>query len=328
MRTVLRITLKLLVLLCLFVAGAALFTVRPFVWQAHDPSVARLASPERIRDDVSRIVTTWGARPAEASEKLSRMADDMVATLRRTNTRVSLQTFFVSGVPFQIILAEHGHESKAGTVVLGAHYDTAPGTPGADDNTSGVAALLELNRLFADHPPPVKVILAFYPLEELPASQTQDMGSFVHASQLRRAGENVQLMVSLESIGYFSASQGSQRYPLRVLRWLYPSNGNFLAIVGEASLSAATLELKRAFSVATNLEVKSINAPRALEGVSLSDHRSFWLNGFDAVMLTDTAMFRNPHYHQPSDTAETIDADKIAQAVDGLMFFIAAKGRS
>lgn len=324
MITILRRLLKITVLAALFVAGLILFTVRPFVLSARDLSLSPKAQPARIRAQIDRLTTNWGPRSNDNPEKLAKIADDLVASLRATNSRVSLQSFFVGGIAFQSVLSEYGFYSGKGTVVIGAHYDSASGSPGADDNATGVAALLELNSLFADSPPPTKVILAFYPLEEIPLSRTSDSGSFIHASQLRQSKEPVRLMISMESIGYFSDTEGSQRYPLKPLSWVYPSVGKFLAVVGEASLSPATVDMKAAFTRATELPVESINAPHSLEGISFSDHRSFWMNGFDAVMLTDTAMFRNPNYHRPSDLPETVDPEKVAQVVDGVMEYLAA----
>lgn len=317
-----RLLLRIFVLTALFVAGAAIFTVRPFVFADRDPSLSSRAKPERIRADIARLAHQFGPRSSQHPELLSRVSDDILATMRSTNARVSLQTFFVNGAAFQNVISEHGFPTESGTVVIGAHYDTVPDSPGADDNATGVAALLELNRLFADQVPPCKVILAAYPLEEPPTFGTSDMGSFIHASELKRAKEPVRLMISLESIGYFSAEQGSQRYPLRPLYWLYPSAGNFLAIVGKASFSSATLEIKSAFARATLLPTTSINASSLFEGIDFSDHRNFWLQGFDAVMLTDTAMFRNPNYHQKSDLPDTVDPHKVAQVVDGVWEYL------
>ncbi len=328
MLTAFRRLLQLLCLIALFAAGAVLFTVRPFVFASRDPSIPAHAKPERIQADIVRLATQFGSRSNDRPEDLSRVADDLLASMRATNARVSLQTFSVAGRAYQNVLSEHGFLNESGTVVIGAHYDTVPDSPGADDNATGVAALLELNRLFADYPPPCKVVLAAYPLEELLANRVTDTGSFIHASELKRAKEPLRLMISLESIGYFSAQPGSQQYPLRLLYWLYSNKGDFLAVVGKPTFSGATLEIKSAFARATALPVSSVNASRAVEGIDFSDHRSFWLHGFDAVMLTDTAMFRNPNYHKRSDLPESVDAKKVAEVADGVFEYLRSLGES
>lgn len=320
--------LQLLCLLALFAAGSVLFTVRPFVFTSRDPGIPAHAKPERIQADIVRLATQFGPRSNARPEELSRVADDLLASLRATNARVSLQSFSVEGRAYQNVLSEHGFINDCGTIVVGAHYDTVPDSPGADDNATGVAALLELNRLFAEQPPPCKVVLAAYPLEELIATRAADAGSFIHAAELKRAKEPLRLMISLESIGYFSSQPGSQRYPMELLYWLYPDTGDFLAVVGKPTLSGATLEMKSAFARATTLPVASINASRAVKGIDFSDHRSFWLHGFDAVMLTDTAMFRNPNYHKRSDVPDSVDAKRVAEVVDGVLEYLRSLGES
>jgi Zn-dependent M28 family amino/carboxypeptidase len=202
--------------------------------------------------------------------------------------------------------------------VVGAHYDTAGPLPGADDNASGVAGLLELARLLGTTPPRIAVELVAFSLEEPPAFATPDMGSAVHAASLAAEGARVRLMICLEMIGYFSDRPRSQHFPAPGLGLIYPDVGNFIAVVGKLGQGAAVKRVRGAMRAATPLPVESITAPRLLPGVDLSDHRNYWDHGWDAVMITDTAMFRNPHYHEPSDTPDTLDFERMAQVVTGV----------
>jgi Zn-dependent M28 family amino/carboxypeptidase len=194
-------------------------------------------------------------------------------------------------------------------------------TPGADDNASGVAGLIELAHLLGKQPPPRPVELVAYTLEEPPHFRTEHMGSAWHARSLRAAGREVRLMVSLEMIGCFSDAPGSQRFPVPGLDLLYPDRGNFIALVSRISAKGelgATRRAKALMAGATDLAVHSINAPPLLKGIDFSDHLSYWAQGYPALMVTDTAFFRNANYHQAGDTHETLDYARMAKVVQGV----------
>ena len=197
-------------------------------------------------------------------------------------------------------------------------YDPQTHTPGADDNASGVAGLLELARLLAISPPPVAVELVAYTLEEPPHFRTDAMGSVWHARSLRRSGTKLRVMISLEMIGYFSDEPGSQRYPLPGLDLIYPRRGNFIAIIGRIDDAAMTRRLKAAMLGAADLPVHSMNAFALIPGVDFSDHRSYWAEGYPALMVTDTAFYRNPHYHRGTDTADRLDYVRMTKVVQGV----------
>ncbi len=154
-----------------------------------------------------------------------------------------------------------------------------------------------------------------FALEEPPFFATPDMGSFHHAARLKERGEDITVMIALEMIGYFSDEPGSQEFPLALLRWVYPRRGNFIAVVGRWGQARVVRDVKAGMKGATDLPVYSITAPRAVQGVDFSDHRSYWRHGMRAVMITDTAFFRNPGYHGPGDTADTLDYRRMAQVV-------------
>ncbi len=326
MASALRRLLKLLVLAALFLGSLALFSVRPLVFAPPAEVSCPKAKPDRIKESVRELSVDWAPRDFREPSHLADVADRIFGTFRENNARVSLQTYLAEGAAFHNVVSEYGFPTPGGTVVVGAHYDTVPDVPGADDNASGVAAIFELGRIFSEQPPPVRVLLVAYALEELPFFGTESMGSAVHASSLKRARERVRLMISLDSIGYYDTAPGSQRYPWGPLAWIYPSAGDFVAIVGPPSLSGATLALKRAFAAGGSVRAFSLNAPDVLEGLGSSDHKSFWRSGYDAVMITDTAMFRNPFYHSAQDGAGTLDYTRIAGVTDAIAQYVMGLG--
>lgn len=203
-------------------------------------------------------------------------------------------------------------------LIVGAHYDTAPGTPGADDNASAVAVLIEtaVAVAAAGESLPLPVRFAAFCTEEPPHFGTGEMGSAVHARGAKERGEKITGMLSLEMVGYYDERPGSQSYPPLLSRF-YPETGDFLALVsdlGSRDFIGRLAEGLRAGGV--RLETASL--PRWVPGVSLSDHLSFWEEGFPAAMLTDTAMYRNPNYHMPGDLPETLDYERMARVVTAL----------
>ena len=247
---------------------------------------------------------------------LNRAADYIAAELKNTGASVEEQVFDVEGHPYRNILAAYGPDQEP-WIVVGAHYDVAGSGPGADDNASAVAGLLELGRLMGERTLSRRVLLAAYALEEPPFFATRHMGSAVHAQSLKKAGRRVELMICLEMIGYFSDQPGSQLFPFPLLRLFYPSRGNFLMVVDRLTSDHGP-RLRETMRSAAPLKVHSINAPSFLWGIGLSDHRSFWQAGYDAVMLTDTAFYRNRAYHTAGDTADRLDYTRMARVIDGL----------
>ena len=204
-------------------------------------------------------------------------------------------------------------EVGAGRIVVGAHYDTVPGSPGADDNASGVAALIELSRVLD----PAKIRFVAFANEELPYSHGEEMGSFVYASRARERGEPISAMFSLEMLGCYSDAPGSQRYP-PVLGWFYPDRANFVAFVGDLGARRLVRQAQRLFRKHSDFPCESLAAPAFVPGITRSDHWSFRRHGYPAVMVTDTAYNRYPHYHLPSDTAEKLDYERMARVTLGL----------
>jgi len=203
-------------------------------------------------------------------------------------------------------------------VLIGAHYDTVDGSPGANDNGSGVAALLALShRLSGSHNARTVRFLAFVN-EEPGYFQTSQMGSFVYATRCRARGDRIQAMLSLETIGYYSNETDSQSYPAPGLGLLYPRTGNFISFVGNVASRSVLREIIGEFRQHAQVASEGAALPPAIPGVSWSDQWSFWQNGYPGVMVTDTAPFRYPHYHAPSDTPDKLDYDSMTRVVIGL----------
>ncbi|HYG69684.1 MAG TPA: M28 family peptidase, partial [Anaeromyxobacteraceae bacterium] len=274
------------------------------------------ADPARLRRHVEGIVAL-GPRDLAHPDGLDRAAEWIAAALREHAPFVTTQAFAAGGRTYRNVVARFGPPSRE-RIVVGAHYDAAGALPGADDNASGVAGLLELARLLAASPPPGTIELVAFTLEEPPAFAGPEMGSAVHAASLAREGVAVRLMLSLEMIGFFTDAKGSQSFPAPGLGLVYPTTGNFIAVVGRLGEGRVVRRVRDAMRAATPLGVESIAAPRSLPGVDLSDHRSYWDRGWPAVMITDTAFFRNPNYHGPGDTPDTLDYARMAQVVTGV----------
>lgn len=256
-------------------------------------------------------------RTPEHAENLQRAAVYVQRSFEASGAEVSTQDVVVEGTRYQNVIARFGPAS--GPVrVIGAHYDSHGDTPGADDNASGVAGLLELARLLGRTPPPRTIELVAYTLEEQPHFRTEHMGSAWHARSLKAANREVELMLSLEMIGYFSDDPGSQRLPDPSLARLYPDRGNFIALVGRLDDFGRMRKVKATMAGATPLPVRSLNASPTMQGIDFSDHLSYWNEGMPAIMVTDTAFLRNPNYHQTGDTFDTLDYGRMEMVVQGV----------
>ncbi|OGA06300.1 MAG: hypothetical protein A3D95_03225 [Betaproteobacteria bacterium RIFCSPHIGHO2_12_FULL_69_13] len=205
------------------------------------------------------------------------------------------------------------------SIVVGAHYDTVPGSPGADDNASAVAALIELAGLLAGRTPPAgrALRLVAFANEEPPYFLSGEMGSFAWARRARQLGEPLLAMFSLEMLGYYRDAPGSQQYPFP-LGVFYPDRADFIAFVGDLGSRDLVRSALAAWRAGVPFPSQGVAAPALIPGVTWSDHWSFRRHGYPAIMITDTAFYRYPHYHQPSDTPEKLDYERLARVTLGL----------
>ncbi len=254
-------------------------------------------------------------RDADHANNLDAAAAWIRGELALAGATVTEQVWETDGETYRNVVGRFGPGSGE-LVVVGAHYDTRGPKPGADDNASGVAGLLELARLLGADPPRGPVELVAYTLEEPPYYATPHMGSVHHADSLAEGGVEVRGMLSLEMLGFYNPASDGQTYPFSAMSLVYPDTGDFIAVVGNLTELSLVRRVKRAMqSAGTDVPVDSINAPEAVAGVDFSDHRSYWARGFPAVMITDTAFLRNPHYHEATDTPETLDYRRMASVV-------------
>lgn len=315
---------------CLLVTIIGLVTqplVAPVKSQPPDVDAARL------ENHVKHLSVNLYPRSFDRLRNTELAARYILGEFTAAGAKVSIQEVKVQESSYKNIIGRFG-PAAGPLLVIGAHYDShgdasegarypvgydqKTHTPGADDNASGIAGLLELARLLQKHPPSRPVELVAYTLEEPPHFRTEHMGSVWHARSLTKEKRQVQLMLSLEMIGFFSDKDNSQNFPVPGMELFYPKKGNFIALVGRLGDFSAIRKAKSFMSGATDLPVFSISAPSFIQGVDFSDHRSYWDEGYPALMVTDTAFYRNANYHQAGDTYDKLDYKRMAKVVQSV----------
>ncbi len=276
------------------------------------------ALAKRLREHVDMLAGTIGERNTVSYSQLQQSAAYIGKRFHELGYTVREEPFLADGKEVMNIEAERkGSTLPAQIVVIGAHYDSIPGSPAANDNASGVAAVLELARLFKEAKPARTIRFVGFVNEEPPWFRTEKMGSMVYARKARERGEKIVAMLSLETIGYYSDQPGSQHYPAP-FSLFYPDRGNFVSFVGNLDSRSLVRRVIGTFRETTPFPSEGIAAPAWIEGIGWSDHWPFWQEGYPALMVTDTAIFRYPHYHKPSDTPDKLDYGRMARVVSGL----------
>ena len=318
MKKLLKIIIELIVVLCLLGFIFWFILTQP-VWVSGEQVDTPEVSTETLHNDVVTLSEILPSRFGN-EKSLEPTVKWIEKKLQQYGTPYR-QTYQVENELFHNIILRFGPDTH-NVVVVGAHYDTDHGLPGADDNASGVAGLIELARLLSNTKLTSRVELVAYTLEEQPFFRSTNMGSYIHAKSMKDAGKNVTLMMSLEMIGYFSDKAGSQKYPVPLLDKIYPNKGNFIGVVANMSNIMAVRKVKKSFRQSTRLPVYSINAPALIPGIDFSDHRNYWIMDYPAVMITDTAFARNMAYHTVNDTADRLDYEKMAQVIQAVYFTV------
>ena len=278
---------------------------------------------ERLREHVVVLAGQIGERNLANYHGLQDAAQYVGDRLREYGLQVSDQSELVEGrTVMNLEGVRQGSRAPEEIVIIGAHYDSAPGTPGANDNATGVAALLELARRFATVQPERTLRFVAFTNEEPPHFQGSTMGSMIYASRCRERGENIVAMLSMETMGCYSDRPGSQQYPAPLDRF-YPDTGNFIAFVGNVQSRDLVRRTIGTFRNSTRFPSEGVAAPETLPGIGWSDQWSFWQVGYPGIMITDTAPFRYPHYHHPSDTPDKIDYHRLSRVVTGLNHVVA-----
>ncbi|WP_447986147.1 M28 family peptidase [Nitrospira sp. Nam74] len=286
---------------------------------------AREALIDRLRADVHTLAGDIGERNIACFENLQRAASFIRTSVQSYGLAVSRYTYEVNGRFCDNLEVEMaGPIGRDEIIIIGAHYDSIRGGPGANDNGSGVAALLALARLFAHDRFGCTVRFVFFVNEEPPYVRTPKMGSLVYARECRRRGERIVAMLSLETIGYFPCLDPPLRDPWPVRTLLRPFQGNFLAVVGNRPSRRLVRDVARWLRQGTRVPIMPVSVPGFLPGVKSSDHWSFWQCRYPALMLTDTAPFRYPFYHTTQDTPDKLSYRALADVVIGLRHAIAS----
>ena len=270
--------------------------------------------PQRLRRILEVIV---GERsPFSSGRHLAAVESFIEKELGSYGLRVESDYFSYRGKNFRNIVGRQSAQRGTSMIILGAHFDSVQGTPGADDNASGVAVLLEAARLLSRARSRSQVLFCAFNLEEL-----NMIGSSYFAKKLKSAGAKVDAMISLEMVGYIDLTPGSQKYPFG-LKAFYPERGDFIGVIGNWNSASLLRTVARQMRQVQGLPVETLSVPGnggLIPAVRLSDHSPFWDAGYPALMITDTSFFRNPHYHGPTDTLETLNLEFMAKVCEGVV---------
>ena len=297
---------------------------RPATANPDATPLVRQMEVDRLRAHVVKLATEIGERNVFRPHALHATADCIRGEWTAMGYQVKAQSYRAHGVLSENLdVTCEGQSQPSEVILIGAHYDTVPGSPGANDNATGVAVLLEISRGFAQRAPARSVRFVAFVNEEGPFFYGDQMGSMVYAKAARARGDDIRLMVSLEMLGCFTDEPGSQRYP-PLLRFFYPDRGNFVAFVSNFNSRRSLRQLVDAFRAHSDFPAESLAAFEFIPGVAWSDHVSFWRQGYRAVMITDTAFYRYAYYHTARDTPEKLNYAAMARIAEGLQRALAA----
>lgn len=269
----------------------------------------------RIHVDLQTITKTAKSRNYENTETLNLVAMYIFDELKKNCDSVRFQEYEVNGKTYKNVIGSIGTENEE-RIIVGAHYDVAGEQEGADDNASGTVGLLELARLLKNDSLRYRIDFVAYTLEEPPYFRTRQMGSYIHAKSLFDAGIKVKGMLCLEMIGYFNDAPNSQSYPIKALKYIYGTRGDYITVVQKFGNGRFARKMKRLMKKQGSIKTKSFKAPVFLPGIDFSDHLNYWNFGYSAVMITNTAFYRNERYHEKTDTMETLDLTRMALVIE------------
>jgi len=319
-KSLIRIIAGVLAVGCLLL-GLFVYLVRQPAGSVEQNSFSGQADAARIEGDLRYIVEDCFPRDARHPDNLRKAAEYIDAQFKETGLPSSFQDYSADGTAYHNVVAALG-PADGEVWVVGAHYDAYGEKPGADDNASGTAVLVEIARLLAARDAPaVRVVLVAYCTEEPPYFGSENMGSYVHAHRLAEDPERVGGMIGLEMLGYYCEVQP---WPVALLDLAYTDRGDFIAVAGRWADRKLARELRRWIDGTAGIDAVSYSGPDP-GGLSFSDHRNYWAEGFTAVMITDTAFIRNEHYHTDGDTPETLDYHRMAAIAEGVAGFLHAR---
>jgi len=287
----------------------------------HLPAVRRVALVKvitRHESHVRMLAESIGERNIYHSDELAEASAYIESVWQEQGYRVTPQTYVVKGIPCSNLEVTHtGIKHPEQILLIGAHYDSVSGSPGANDNGSGVAALLEIARLLKSVETDRTVRFVAFVNEESPFFFGAQMGSMVYAREARIRNDDIRLMISLEMLGYYSEYPGSQRYP-PLFRFFYPDRANFIAFVSNLRSRRMLNRFSVAFRQHSSFPAEHVATFSWIPGVAWSDHLAFWRQGYRALMVTDTAFYRYPHYHAATDLPDELDYASMAAVTEGV----------
>jgi hypothetical protein len=301
-----------------------LISILPLVlaFSCHSSKIpSNKADIERVKSDLIKITKTGSYRNYLNPDALNSSAAYIFTELQKVCDTVYYQEFKAENRVYKNVIGSIGID-KAERLIIAAHYDVCGQQEGADDNASGVVGMLELARLLSKDKPDSRIDFVAYSLEEPPFYGTKEMGSYVHAKSLFDHKIKIKGMICLEMIGFYNDKPNSQDYPVGILSWFYGNKGDYITVVQKPSNGRFGLKVKELMTKQDLLPTKSFIAPKKLPGIDFSDHRNYWKFGYNAVMITNTAFFRNPNYHETSDTMETLDLSRMCKVIDEVCFCV------
>ena len=311
LKRIIKYTLLVIVIL------TGIFVVQNYPASSHARQLPVLSDTSHMRKNLELVVNTAKPRNYINVDVLDTIAERIRLKFLQYSNRVTTQDYKVGANIYRNVIASFGPEDGE-RIIVGAHYDVCGDQDGADDNASGVAGILELARLLKETSLRYRIDLVAYTLEEPPYFNSKEMGSYVHAKSLHEGKVRVKGMISLEMIGYYSDRKNSQDYPIGMMKWFYGDKGNYITIVQKTFCGKFAKQFKRVSFKNNSIPTKSFRAPFFLAGINLSDHKNYWRFGYSAVMITNTAFFRNDSYHKPSDKLFTLDISRMGQVIDGV----------
>ncbi len=272
-----------------------------------------------IKNHLTALTKTKESRNHLNTDQLNNAAGYIFDVFKLYSDSVLFQEFVTNGRTYKNIICSFGTENPK-RIIVGAHYDVCGNQEGADDNATGVTGLLELARMIKGQKLNYRIDLVAYTLEEPPYFDTENMGSFIHARYLSENKIDVYGMLVLEMIGYFKDEKHSQDYPFGFLSLIYGNKGNYITLVKKFGAGRFARKFCSEFKSHRTIRTKVFSAPSSVPGIGLSDHVNYWKFGYSALMITDTAFYRNKNYHEKSDTLETLDIKRMAYVINGVYF--------
>ncbi|MCX6257871.1 MAG: M28 family peptidase [Bacteroidia bacterium] len=270
-----------------------------------------------IKSYLTLLTKTENYRTYNNVKQLDITADIIKSVFYKYSDSVFVQEYIANGRTYRNVICSFGTENKK-RIVIGAHYDVCGIQQGADDNASGIVGLLELSRLLKGLKLNYRIDLVAYSLEEPPYFDTEFMGSYIHAKSLHDSKADVLGMISLEMIGFFKDEDKSQSYPIGILSLIYGNKGNYITLVKKFHSGKFAHKFCKQFKTSKTIRTKIFTGPGGMQGIGFSDHLNYWKFGYSALMITDTAFYRNNNYHEPTDTMEKLDLARMAKVIDGV----------